>query len=143
MATLELAIEIAARAHAGQLDKGGAPYILHPLRVMLALKSEPERIAGILHDVIEDSGITLEQLRAAGFGLEIVRALDALTRRPDEPYAQYVTRAARDPLARSVKLKDLEDNMMLSRILHPSATDFERLRKYERAVKLINGTELA
>ena len=143
MATLELAMEIAARARARQLDKAGAPYILHPLRVMLALKREPEQIAGVLHDVIEDGGIILEQLRAAGFGLEIVCTLDALTRRPDEPYGHYVTRAARDPLARPVKLMELEDNMMLSRIPHPSATNFERLRKYERAVKLINATALA
>ena len=76
MATLEKAIEIAARAHAGQVDKAGQPYILHPIRVMLRMGSEAERITGVLHDVIEDSDVTLEDLRDEGFDAAILEALD-------------------------------------------------------------------
>ena len=76
MATLEKAIEIAVRAHAGQVDKAGQPYILHPIRVMLRMGSEAERITGVLHDVIEDSDVTLEDLRDEGFDAAILEALD-------------------------------------------------------------------
>ena len=76
MATLEKAIAIAARAHAGQVDKAGQPYILHSIRVMLRMGSEAERITGVLHDVIEDSDVTLEDLRDEGFDAAILEALD-------------------------------------------------------------------
>ncbi len=134
---LENAIALAAKAHEGQVDKAGAPYILHPLRMMLRLSAPEERMAAVLHDVVEDCGIRLEDLRAAGFSEAVVAAVDALTRREHESYEEFVARAARDPIGRRVKLADLEDNSDLSRIAEPTARDFERLEKYRRAIAFL------
>lgn len=141
MATLEHAIVIAAQAHAGQKDKAGMPYILHPLRVMLAQRDDSARIAAVLHDVVEDTGWTLERLAAEGFDETIVAAVDAVTRRPDEPYEDFVRRAIRNPIGRAVKKADLQDNLDSSRIAHPSKKDDERMEKYRRALRLINEAE--
>jgi len=137
MSTLERAIAIAARAHAGKVDKAGAPYILHPLRVMLKLEGTEERMAAVLHDVVEDSDITLEQLRNEDFPDEVVDAVDAVTIRPGEDYDDFVRRAALNRIGRRVKLADLEDNSDLSRIAHPTEKDYARLAKYERAIQSI------
>ena len=134
MSTLERAIVIATEAHAGARDKGGAPYIFHPLRLMLGMTTEAEQIAAVLHDVVEDSDWTLDQLREEGFSGEVVRAVEHLTRRADETYAEFVHRAGEDPVATRVKAADLIDNMDLSRIASPTATDHERLARYERAL---------
>lgn len=134
MSTLERAIAIAALAHAGVVDKGGQPYILHPLRVMMSVSLEAERIAAVLHDVVEDTEWTLARLRTEGFSVAVVDAVDALTKRSGEEYAVFVQRARANPLARVVKLADLADNMDMSRIPAPKAQDFERLKKYEAAV---------
>ncbi len=134
MSTLERAIEIAAGAHAGQRDKAGAPYILHPLRVMLSVKEPAQRIAAVLHDVVEDTPWTLEQLRAEGFGDEVLRAVDALTKRDGEDYLAFVDRAGRDPVARAVKIADIRDNMDESRIARDTDRDRERLEKYRQAL---------
>lgn len=134
---LENAIALAAKAHEGQVDKAGAPYILHPLRMMLRVSSPEERMAAVLHDVVEDCGVSLADLRAAGFSEAVVGAVDALTRREEESYEEFVARAARDPVGRRVKLADLEDNSDLSRIAEPTARDFERLEKYRRAIAFL------
>jgi (p)ppGpp synthase/HD superfamily hydrolase len=134
MSTLERAIEIAATAHAGQQDKAGAPYILHPLRVMLAQKEPAQRIAAILHDVVEDTPWTLEQLRAEGFSDDVLSAVDALTKREGEDYFAFVDRAGRNPVARAVKIADIRDNMDVSRIVGVTDRDRERLEKYRQAL---------
>jgi len=141
MATLERAIAIAAQAHEGQVDKAGQPYILHPLRVMLALDTPDERIVGVLHDVIEDSLWTLQDLRREGFTAAVLDALDAVTRRPGEAYEPFVRRAARNAIGRKVKRADLIDNCDLSRIPHPGDKDRDRREKYERALRLIDDDE--
>lgn len=128
---LSLAIQIATEAHDGQVDRGGAPYILHPLRVMLAVKGDRERIAAVLHDVAEDCPAwPLERLREQSFSGAVCDALDALTRRKGEPYAEFIERCAADPIALVVKLADLKDNCDLSRIKNPTERDAERVRKY-------------
>jgi hypothetical protein len=137
VSTLERAIVIAAQAHAGQTDKAGAPYILHPLRLMLRLNAVEERMAAILHDVIEDSDMTLSSLRKQGFPEAVLQALDSLTKRPDESYENFVLRAAADPIGRRVKIADLEDNCDLSRIPNPTARDRKRVAKYRRALRAI------
>ena len=138
MATLERAIAIAAEAHAGQLDKAGQPYIIHPLRVMLRMTSPTERMAAVLHDVVEDSAVTLELLREEGFAAEVVAAVDALTKRRGESRADAARRARQDPVARAVKLADNAENMDLSRIAEPTAKDHARLKEYKvvRAILL-------
>lgn len=134
MSTLERAIVIATEAHAGTFDKGGAPYILHPLRLMLGMTTEAEQIAAVLHDVVEDSDLTLEQLRREGFSEEVLRSIDHLTRRDSETYAEFIERAGEHPVAARVKAADLIDNMDLSRIATPTDRDRKRLAKYERAL---------
>ena len=133
MSTLEHAIALAAQAHAGQVDKAGAPYILHPLRVMMQLQTDEERMAGILHDVVEDSAWTLEGLRAEGFSEQVIGAVDACTRRAHEDYEDFVLRAAAHSVGRAVKLADLADNMDISRISNPTEHDYKRVAKYRRA----------
>ena len=139
MATLERAVVIAATAHAGQVDKAGMPYILHPLRVMLALSSLEERIVGVLHDLVEDTGWTLDDLRREGFAEAVVAAVAVDARGLAESYDDFVRRAARQPLGPRVKLADLADNLDLSRIAAPTARDHARLERYRRAVALIEG----
>jgi hypothetical protein len=137
MSTLERAVTIAAEAHAGDVDKAGAPYILHPLRLMLQMTTDEDRIVAVLHDVVEDSDWTLERLRDEGFSAAIVDGVDAVTRRLGETYEEFVLRAGRDPIGRRVKLADLRDNCDLSRIAEPAQKDFERIEKYRRAIELL------
>ena len=139
MATLERAIEIAARAHAGQVDKAGRAYILHPLRVMLRMKSAHERMAAVLHDVVEDTPVSLQQLVAEGFAPEVIAAVEALTKRPGESRMDAARRAAADPVARQVKLADNAENMDLSRIENPTERDFARLEEYKTVREILLG----
>lgn len=132
--TLERAIAIAATAHAGQVDKGGAPYILHPLKVMLRMDSLEERIVAVLHDVVEDCGVSLDDLRKEGFSEEVLTAIESVTKVAGESYEDFVERAAQNPIGRVVKLADLEENSDLSRIASPSWEDLERVEKYRRAI---------
>lgn len=137
MSSLERAIAIAAAAHAGQTDKAGQPYILHPLRVMLRVAQPEERMAAVLHDVVEDADVTLAQLRGEGFPESVVEAVDALTKRPGETRLEAAARAAGHPIALRVKLADNAENMDLSRISEPTARDRERLREYEAVRALL------
>lgn len=127
------AVMIAAEAHLGQFDKAGAPYVYHPLRLMLRAKSPEARMAAALHDVVEDSAWTLAELAREGFPPAVVRAVEHLTKRPDEPYAEFIERVARDRLATEVKLLDLEDNADLSRLPEPTAKDHARVERYREA----------
>jgi (p)ppGpp synthase/HD superfamily hydrolase len=131
--TLEDAIQIAVQAHRGQRDKTGQPYILHPLRVALRMKTNVERIVAVLHDVVEDTPITLTELARWGFPQEVLDAVDCLTKREGESYAQFILRAKSNPIARRVKIADLEDNMDLRRLVCVSEADRTRLKKYTRA----------
>jgi len=133
--TLEDALALAAAAHRGQIYPAAEPepYVLHPLRVMARLRSPTERIVALLHDVVEDTPTTLDDLRRLGYPAEVVAAVDALTRRAGEPDEAYVERIALDPLARPVKLADLADNLDNSRRLPPSEQTRARIADYERA----------
>jgi len=141
MSTLEKAIIIAAQAHDGQTDKAGEPYILHPLRMMLRLSSIEDRITAVLHDVVEDSDISLEDLRAEGFSEKIIEAIHSVTKESGESYEDFINRAASNPIARRVKLVDLEDNSNLSRIKNPTDIDLKRIEKYRRAIEMIKAIE--
>lgn len=131
---LNKAIEIATRAHAGQSDKGGNPYILHPLRVMLSGSSEEAMICGVLHDVLEDSQITRAELEREGFSSQVLDALDLLAKKEGESYQDFIQRIKTNELAREVKESDIKDNMNLSRIKKPSEKDFARYEKYKKAL---------
>ena len=133
---LNKAIKIADRAHKGQTDKFGTPYIGHIMRVMNYGKTYDEKIVGVLHDVIEDCPeITYEYLLQEGFSNEIVFAIECLTKNPaDQDYTEFVKQTERSPLAIAVKLNDLRDNMDLTRFTKPlTERDFKRLNKYLNA----------
>jgi (p)ppGpp synthase/HD superfamily hydrolase len=145
-ANIEDAILLAAQAHRGQKDKAGAPYILHPLRVMFHLESDADaatRIAAVLHDVIEDTPITAAQLRERGFADEAVEAIEFLTKLPEEEddYEAFIRRAAQNRIARRVKIADLKDNMDASRIRELTDKDHKRMEKYQRALQVLQGSE--
>ncbi len=147
MPTLEDAIELALRAHRGQVDKAGQPYILHPLRVMLSLETEHERMVGVLHDVVEDTGITLDDLRARGYPEVVVEALERVTKRPEEEgeegYRRFIARIKREgsPFAIRVKLADLADNLDLSRLAPPlDDKTLARLNRYLDAARVLKET---
>lgn len=135
---LEKAIAIAVEAHRGQLDKAGQPYILHPMRVMLAGKTPEEMICGILHDVIEDTPISLEMLQKEGFSAPVLHALELLTHDRHTPYTDYIERVAEDSLATQVKLYDLHDNMNRSRLGMLTLEDERRMTKYKRSYEYLS-----
>ncbi|RAV19622.1 HD domain-containing protein [Paenibacillus contaminans] len=135
MSTLEKAIALAAQAHAGQTDKGGNPYILHPLRVMMKLQTNEERIAAVFHDLFEDTTVTPQDLEEKSFTREIIDAVHALTKNKDESYDEFIARAKNNSIARNVKIADIEDNMDLSRIPDPAEKDYARVERYRRALK--------
>jgi (p)ppGpp synthase/HD superfamily hydrolase len=134
---LERAIEIALHAHAGQKGKDGSPYILHPLRIMARMSADAERMAAVLHDVVEDSQVTLEDLRKAGFPEEVLTAVKLLTHEEGISYEDYVERLKPHPIARRIKLADLEDNSDIRRLSGIEERDLERLRKYHRAWQIL------
>ena len=137
MATLESAIQLAAEAHAGQQDKAGKPYILHPIRVMLSVSTTDEQIAAILHDTVEDTDVTYEQLSAAGFSAEIISAVKALTKLDGESRVEAARRAVKHPIARQVKLADVKDNLDISRIPHLTDKDHARLDEYKLVQEIL------
>jgi (p)ppGpp synthase/HD superfamily hydrolase len=133
MSTLEKAIRIAARAHEGVKDKQGQPYILHPMRVMLGCDDPDAQIVAVLHDVVEDTDVTHDDIKKDGFSEAILAALRLVTHSRRDSYTDYILRCKADPLARAVKLADLHDNARLSRImLRPEQLDrdLSRVKKY-------------
>lgn len=134
---LEKAISIAVNAHSGLTDKGGSPYILHPLRLMLKFSKEDEMIVAVLHDVIEDTEIAITDLINLGFSDRVINALRLLTKNPSETYQQYIENISTNDLARKIKIEDLKDNLDISRLPEISPKDLERLAKYHRAVKTL------
>jgi len=132
MSFTELAKEIAVAAHSGQFDKAGVPYIEHPKYVAEQMDSEDEKAVAFLHDVLEDTEVTAEDLLRL-FPLHIVDAVIAITRQGNESYDKFIERVKQNPLACSVKLMDLRHNLEINRIPVPTEKDIARLEKYRRA----------
>ncbi len=137
MSTLENAITLAVQLHAGQLDKGDQPYILHPLRVMLQLQQPDQQIVAVLHDILEDTHTTAQDLQNLGFQTHIIQAIQALTKLPHETRVQAAMRTAQNPLACTVKIADVKDNMNLARIPNPTARDLARLEEYRQVLDIL------
>ncbi|MDH4602389.1 GTP pyrophosphokinase [Pseudomonas syringae] len=135
---IEVALQRALNAYAGKVDKGGKPYILHPLRLMARLNEPIEQCVAVLHDVIEDSDTTADDLRADGFPESVVSAVEVLTRRRGESYEAFIERVRVHPLACKVKLLDIEDNLNLLRLNVVTDKDLHRVAKYHRAWMLLN-----
>ena len=129
---IDLARVLAAFAHAGQMDKAGQPYLSHPVAVAEKVCKPEEKVTALLHDVLEDTFVLPETIENL-FGAEILTALQAVTKKPGEGYMDFVARAKQNPIARAVKLADLEHNMDLSRIPNPTGEDLARVEKYRKA----------
>ena len=130
MNKLKQAINIAVEYHSGQKDRAGEPYIQHPLRMMMKMKTAEEKITAVLHDVVEDSNITIDNLRKEGFSENILKAVDALTKRKGESYKKSIERVKKYPLAVKVKIADFEDNMDIRRLNRITENDRKRLNRY-------------
>lgn len=129
------AIALAAKAHEDQTDRGGHAYILHPLRMMMRLRTSDEELMTItvLHDVIEDTDLMIGMLSSLGYSDRVVAGVDALTRKDSESYDHFIKRCAANPDAKLVKREDLRDNSDITRLKGLRQKDFERLEKYSRA----------
>ncbi|MFT7372676.1 MAG: (p)ppGpp synthase/HD superfamily hydrolase [Oleiphilaceae bacterium] len=139
MSDIDKAISIATKAHAGQLDKAGQPYILHPLRLMFKFHSNDEMIVAVLHDVVEDSSFTLENLKDYKFSEVVINAIAILTKSNNESYEDFILRVSNNELARKIKIEDIKDNLDLTRLNKITDNDLVRIEKYHRALKwLIN-----
>ena len=134
---LDRAIALAIEAHAGQVDKVGQPYILHPLRVMVAVSARA-RIVAVLHDVVEDTWVDPPALLLEGFARRDIDAIERLSRRRRESYPEFIVRIAPDPIAREVKIADIRDNLAEVRLSRMSTTDARRLKaKYVPALSTL------
>ncbi len=139
MELVRLAQVIATGAHYGQVDKGGQPYIEHPKAVASFVKTEDEKTVAWLHDVVEDTHITLGDLKSVGFPIYIVNAVDAITHRKGEDRQVYLDRVANNPIATQVKLADLKHNSDLTRIKNRplEQKDYDRMERYAREIKFL------
>jgi len=138
---LEKAILIAAWAHVGQTNPQGEPYILHPLRVMLRLDDDVQRAVAVLHDVVEDTDVEIADLARAGLPWDILDGVTAMTHRPDETYEDYIRRLSSNPIARRVKLSDLEGNMDVKSLPELTEKRHAKLKTYHWAWRFLNGVE--
>jgi (p)ppGpp synthase/HD superfamily hydrolase len=134
---LDKAIELAIKGHTGQQDKAGQPYILHPLRLMFRFDTETEMIVAVLHDVIEDTALSLESLKGYGFSDEVIDAVDCLSKKNDESYDAFILRVSSNKLAIKIKIEDIKDNLNLSRLKNISAEDLLRIEKYHNALNVL------
>lgn len=131
------AMQLAYSAHHGQLDRSGVPYIFHPLHLAEQMKTENEIVVALLHDVVEDTSITLTDLEKLGFSPEVIEAVRLLTHDKSMPYMDYINALKENPIARVVKLADLRHNSDLTRLKDESEKTRERLKKYAAALKIL------
>ncbi len=131
------ALLISFEAHKNQVDKCGMPYVYHPFHLAEQMKDEYTTCVALLHDVVEDTDTTLEQLKADGFPEAVTDAIALLTHDNNVPYLEYVRHIKDNPIAKAVKLADLAHNMDLTRLDEPDAAAYERNRKYENAVAIL------
>ncbi len=137
MSNLDQAINIATKAHSRQTDKAGQPYILHPLRVMFKFQTEAEMIVAVMHDVLEDSDLTHDDLKKIGFSDAAIEAIDCLSKRDNENYESFILRVSENNLARKIKIEDIIDNLNLTRLKKITDKDLQRIEKYHRALRVL------
>ena len=132
------ALELCFEAHRRQLDKSGLPYVFHPFHVAEQMTDELSTVVALLHDVVEDTSYTLNDLKQMGYPSEVTEALRLLTHDPAVPFMDYIAKLKQNPIARDVKLADLRHNSDLSRLDRPDEKDLERVQKYQKAIALID-----
>ena len=131
------ALELCFKAHKDQKDKSGMPYVFHPFHLAEQMSDEPTTVVALLHDVIEDTDYTLDDLAAMGFDGQVLDAIALMTHADGVPYMDYVAEIKKNPIARAVKLADLRHNSDMSRLDAPTERDLERAEKYRRAIELL------
>ena len=131
------AIKLMFKLHRDQTDRSGLPYVFHPWHVAESMDDEASTIVALLHDSLEDTEITLDELADMGFPDEVIHALDLMTHRDGDDYFAYVEKLADDPLARKVKLADLKHNLDISRLETVTEKDLERAEKYRKAIEYL------
>ena len=131
------ALKLCFEAHREQVDKSGLPYVFHPLHLAEHMADETTTVAALLHDVVEDTDYTLEDLREMGFPQETIDALALLTHDPEVPYMEYVSQIAKNPVAKAVKIADLKHNSDLSRLDSVDEKILKRREKYLQALALL------
>ena len=136
----KLAMKLCFEAHKDQTDKTGLPYIFHPFHLAEQMQDEDAIVLALLHDVVEDSEYTLEDLRKFGFSSRVLTALALLTHDPQVPYMDYVRQIRENPLATKVKLADLRHNSDMTRLDEVSQADRRREEKYQAAIRLLEET---
>ena len=132
------AMRIAYEAHKNQVDKGGIPYIYHSSHMAEQMQSEDEICVALLHDVLEDSDVSLDELQREGFGTEVIEALKLLTHERNVPYMEYIENIKSNPIAVKVKLADLKHNSDITRLNEVDDKVLERIEKYRRAIDLLS-----
>ena len=135
------AMRLMFEAHKDAWDKSGVPYVFHPFHVAEQMDDEASTIVALLHDVVEDTDYTLDDLRAMGFSEEVCTALDYMTHREGVPYMDYVRRIRENPIAAKVKLADLAHNSDRSRFDQMTEFDYRREEKYAAAMRILRGEE--
>ena len=136
------ALCIAYKAHEGQVDKTGIPYIFHPFHLAESMTDENSTIVALLHDVIEDTDWIIDDLEKEGFNEDILTALKLMTHNPAEPYMDYISRLSTCPVARQVKLADLYHNSDQTRVENPDEKMLKRWEKYDRAIQLLKSVNI-
>ena len=135
------AIRLAYQAHQGQVDKCGLPYVFHPYHLAEQMESEEAVTAALLHDVVEDTDVTFEDLKEQGFSQPVLDAVALLTHDPEVPYLEYVAALKSNPIAKAVKLADLAHNSDLTRIDEVTERDLKRVERYREAMALLLSEE--
>ena len=135
----KLAMRICFDAHKNQIDKSGLPYVFHPFHIAEQMKDEDTTIVALLHDVVEDTNITLDDLRAYDFPEEVIAAIAVMTHDPEVEYMEYVAKVKKNPIAAAVKLEDLKHNSDLTRLDEVTAKDIKRNEKYKKAIEFLEG----
>lgn len=131
------AMVLCYKAHEGQMDKGGAPYVFHPFHIAEQMKTEDATVVALLHDVLEDSFYSLEDLKSLGFSDAVCDAVDLMTHKKDMPYMEYIQKIKENPLARAVKLCDLLHNSDITRLDAVREKDLRRIEKYKQAISVL------
>ena len=134
------ALKLSFAAHKNQLDKGGMPYVYHPFHLAEQMQTEDTVIVALLHDVVEDTACTLQDIAHMGFSQTVVDALACMTHDPCVPYLQYIARLSENPVAKTVKLADLRHNSDLSRLDNVDEYALQRVQKYQSAIELLTAT---
>ncbi|KXB33270.1 HD domain-containing protein [Atopobium deltae] len=141
LSQIELSLSIAIEAHKNQVDKAGMPYVEHPKRVSAACKTDTQKVAALLHDVLEDTSTTAQDLLAQGVDAHVVEIVQLLTRPQGVSYMNYIKALAKDPDARAIKMADLTDNMNLERLENVTKEDLQRTKKYQKAYRYLESLD--